>query len=81
MRSLYFSKRGEVGGFFVCGVCGAERPATGKLGGGTHVQIGNQMVALVCSGGDCFGAAVKKVSEVLPGSFPELDANGYRVGK
>lgn len=74
MKGLYFSKRGDSGaGFWRCGICGEDRP---HMTPAVHVQIGNQLLAIVCLGA-CASKATAAVSAAAPLSFPDLDAEGY----
>lgn len=73
MRSLYFTKRGsDREAFWRCGVCGSDRSHTTPA---THVQVGQNLLAVVCMGA-CANRAMQSISELLPRSFPDLDAAG-----
>jgi hypothetical protein len=73
MKSLYFTKAGEPrAAFWRCGVCGEDRP---HMTPATHVQVGQQLLAVVCMGA-CANRAMQGISESMPGSFPDVDANG-----
>lgn len=80
-RSMYFSKAGQPGAYWRCGVCGTDRriPPAGHSveAADVHVTVGNILCAIVC-GGQCAATVRDSLTSVYL-SFPELDDSGQLI--
>ena len=82
MKLLFFGKKSEKEAtFYRCAVCGQDKPASGAVASvGCHVQLANEVLAIVC-GGQCFEAARQRIVGVLGSSLVNVDSRGYEVSE